>query len=671
MYTGSLLRARTGSRLLVAALFSIFLVSCGSQGNNSGADAANRSVRLSDPSNAPLAAPMGVIITAGNGEVTLQWTAIAGADSYNVYYLTYPGVTIVNSKQRTRAISGVPITGLMNTVTYYFKVTSVNAEGEESEASSEVSATPMPPLPGIPGNVELDALPTNGIASTTVRWQKVPHAISYNVYYDTTPGLTTSSPNKISNITLTTQTIRGLDKAPGHYYFIVAAVNESGESAPSVELSAVAKPAYKDVAAGYGHSVAIRVIDDLPLDQGSVWSWGDNSLGQLGTGSNLEYHTAVWAQTISEVTDIAAGYHHTVALTTDNSVHDWGLNATGQLGRPFSLTNSALPLPAKAYFKNKSIAAGGRHTIALQNDGTVWTWGYNSLGQLGRDSEDCLNPYSGNTGFTCDWYPTQVPGINGVVTAIAGGEEHTLIALGDGTLRAWGRNDTAQLGNTSYCPPSLMAATPFDVGFTNSTSSSCGIYPVNIQIPAWAIAVSAGLRHSVALMSDGYVWTWGGDKFGQLGEQDELNMLTGEALATTQTCTITSAFTMPCTPTPRHVKGLDHIIAIAAGKYFTLALKSDGTVWQWGYQFNRGELDDATIYAASNYNRTPVQVTGLSGVTAIAAGAYHALAVKNDGTVWAWGYNGKGQLGDGTTTDRDAPVQVQGLLGPVVIIPGL
>lgn len=676
MVKGSYKRAKIGLRLLVVALSSLFLFSCGSQGNsgNAGVGATTRSDRSSVPSSAPLSAPLGVTVTAGNGEVTLSWTAVPGAASYNVYYLTYPGVTTINAKQRTSAISGDPITGLMNTVTYYFRVTSMNAAGEESAASSEVSAKPMPPLPGIPRDVQLDPIATNGIASTTVKWQKVPYATSYNVYYGTTPGLTTSSPTKISNITLTEQAVRNLTSAPGHYYFIVTAVNESGESAPSVELSAVASSAYKAIAAGYGHSVAIRVIDDLQLDQGSVWSWGDNALGELGTGNNIGSLSPLWAATISEVTNIAAAYHNTIALTRENAIFNWGLNATGQLGRPNSINPfSKLPLPAKAYFNNVAVAAGGRHMISLQNDGTVWTWGYNSLGQLGRDSADCLDFYNPNVGYTCDTFPTQVPGITGVAKAIAGGEEHTLVALSDGTLLAWGRNDTGQLGNTSYCPPSLMAATPFDVGFLTNTSSSCGIYPVPIVIPAWAIAVAGGLRHSVALMSDGNVWTWGGDKYGQLGEQDALNLLPGEQLATTQTCTITSAFTMQCTTTPRHVKGLDHIIAIAAGKYFTLALKSDGTVWQWGYEFQRGELDDATIYNASNYNRTPVKVPGLSGgkITAIAAGAYHALALKDNGTVWAWGYNGKGQLGDGTTTDRSTPVQVQGLPGPVVIIPGL
>jgi alpha-tubulin suppressor-like RCC1 family protein len=105
---------------------------------------------------------------------------------------------------------------------------------------------------------------------------------------------------------------------------------------------------------------------------------------------------------------------------------------------------------------------------------------------------------------------------------------------------------------------------------------------------------------------------------------------------------------------------------IAAGAYHSLAVRSDGTVWAWGY--NRfGQLGDGTIL-----NRTaPVQVPGLSEVVAVAAGGLHSLAVRSDGTVWAWGNNSAyGQLGDGTTTDRTAPVQVQGLSEVVTVAAG-
>ena len=105
--------------------------------------------------------------------------------------------------------------------------------------------------------------------------------------------------------------------------------------------------------------------------------------------------------------------------------------------------------------------------------------------------------------------------------------------------------------------------------------------------------------------------------------------------------------------TPVQVSGLSGVMAIAAGHAHTAALKSDGTVWTWGGNSN-GQLGDGSTTDSAD----PVQVSGLSGVIAIAAGYDHTVALKSDGTVWTWGSNSNGQLGDGSTTDRWTPVQI-------------
>jgi Regulator of chromosome condensation (RCC1) repeat/Carboxypeptidase regulatory-like domain len=102
-----------------------------------------------------------------------------------------------------------------------------------------------------------------------------------------------------------------------------------------------------------------------------------------------------------------------------------------------------------------------------------------------------------------------------------------------------------------------------------------------------------------------------------------------------------------------------------AASNFTVFLKGDGTVWAWGSNSN-GQLGNGTTTDSS----TPVQVSGLSGVTAVAAGSAHAIALKGDGTVWAWGSNSNGQLGNGTTTDSSTPVQVSGLSGVTAVAAG-
>src|SRR5207248_140731 len=164
-------------------------------------------------------------------------------------------------------------------------------------------------------------------------------------------------------------------------------------------------------------------------------------------------------------------------------------------------------------------------------------------------------------------------------------------------------------------------------------------------------SVAAGARHSLALSADGTVWAWGDNAKGQLGDGTNTSRLR-----------------------PVQIAGLSNVRAIAAGGNFSLALKADGTVWAWGGN-DTGQLGDGT-----NVSRTtPVQVSGLTGVVAVAASSVYpyqniesasAGALKSDGTVWMWGTNFEGQLGDGTVTTRMMPVQVPNLSGVVALALG-
>ena len=166
--------------------------------------------------------------------------------------------------------------------------------------------------------------------------------------------------------------------------------------------------------------------------------------------------------------------------------------------------------------------------------------------------------------------------------------------------------------------------------------------PIQVNSLNGVTAIASGGWHFIALKSDGTVWTWGNNNFGQLGD------------GTTTDIT-----------TPIQVNSLSGITAIAGGSQHSIALKSDGTVWTWGNN-NSGQLGDGT----TTNRTTPVQVSGLSGVTAIAGEGGHTIALKSDGTVWAWGPNHYGQLGDGTTTQRTTPVQVSSLSGVTAIAGG-
>ena len=208
-----------------------------------------------------------------------------------------------------------------------------------------------------------------------------------------------------------------------------------------------------------------------------------------------------------------------------------------------------------------------------------------------------------------------------MITAVAGGLDHTIALKNNGMVWIWGSNYRGQLGD----------------GTTTSRST-----PVQVNGVSSVSAIASGQQHTIVLKNDGTVWDWGVNYSGQLGDGTTTDR-----------------------STPVQVSGLGNVTAIASARVgdgcgyeldHTIALKNDGTVWTWGYNYY-GQLGDGTTTNRS----TPVQVSGLSGVTAIAGGGNHTIALKNDGTVWTWGYNYSGQLGDGTTTDRNTPVQVAGL----------
>lgn len=261
---------------------------------------------------------------------------------------------------------------------------------------------------------------------------------------------------------------------------------------------------------------------------------------------------------------------------------------------------------------------------------TLTAWGGNSFGQLGDGT-------SGDRRTT----PVEVSNLEGAeLKAIAGGQLHSLALKDDGTVLAWGDNQDGELGDGT----NTSSSTPVQVQDPNDPSG----YLSGVE------AIAAGSRHSLALKSDGSVWAWGSNRVNELGDGTNDN--------STQ---------------PVRVGNLSEVEAIAAGSSHNLALKNDGTVWAWGNNTSgresplfgsiSGQLGDDEIPRSS----TPVQVGGLpDGIEAVAAGLAYSLALKDDGTVWAWGFNDVGQLGNGTNTDTSTPVRVSELDGVRAIAAG-
>jgi uncharacterized repeat protein (TIGR01451 family) len=259
-----------------------------------------------------------------------------------------------------------------------------------------------------------------------------------------------------------------------------------------------------------------------------------------------------------------------------------------------------------------AIGAGIEHSLAILPGGNVIGWGQNSFAQLGDDT------------FPYRVGPVHIAGITNAI-AVDGSFVHSLALKSDGTVWAWGGNFDGDLGD-------------------GTTTNRMTPAPVNALTNITAISV--GLRHNVALRNDGTVWTWGLNTYGQLGDGTTTTRLT-----------------------PVQVPGLTGVTVISAGAEHTAVVKNNGTVWTWGRN-ETGRLGDGTQINRSS----PVQVTGLTGAVSVAAaggqGGGHTLALRNDGTVWAWGYNGAGALGDGTFFTRTTPVQTLNLNNVMAIAGG-
>lgn len=368
--------------------------------------------------------------------------------------------------------------------------------------------------------------------------------------------------------------------------FLAAAV-----ALAAVPGAAAYSPAAVAIAASNATSVAL-------LDDGTVWQWGYSGAGT--------YSATPRKVAIAGVRRIAAGYGHVLALKGDGTVWAWGDNAYGQLGDG-TYGASSEPVQASGLRGATAIAAGRDVSLALTADGTVWAWGSNAYGQTGEGSID----------FAGTALPVRVEGLEGVAAISAGGS-HCMAICTDGTVWAWGDNRHGVLGD----------------GTTESRFAPVrsGIYGVGALSAGDMHSLSAGDTHALAVREDGTVWAWGYNYFGQLGTGGTSLNDQGRYYFGTEA----DAYS------PDLVRGLPAMKSVAAGGAHSVALAANGTVWAWGSNAD-GQLGTGT--AGGSDVTAPIRVEGLSGIIAIDAGLYHTLALRNDGSVWAWGDSEDGQAG--------------------------
>jgi alpha-tubulin suppressor-like RCC1 family protein len=355
------------------------------------------------------------------------------------------------------------------------------------------------------------------------------------------------------------------------------------------------------VAADLWHTCAI-------VSGGGLKCWGGNWDYQLGNGTHTDSNKPVDVSGLtSGVAAVTAGAWHTCALTSTGGVKCWGYNYDGEVGNGTLTGYQQTPGDVVGLTGGvQAISAGGLHTCALLNAGTVQCWGDNGSGELGNGGGE-------NSGT-----PVNVSGLSGV-TAIAAGDSHTCALLTGGAVKCWGSGGDGQLGNGG----TSGSAVPTDV----------------VGLPGGMAQISSGDMHSCARLIGGGVNCWGFNGDGQLGDGTRANR-----------------------SVPVAVVGLGSgELEIAVGGYTSCALMNTGEIKCWGDN-GFGQLGSA-VPSGFTISR---DVLGLAdGVLAMDAGQSHTCAVDSSGKARCWGGNSYGQLGDGTLEDHGLPAAVLGGLGTV------
>jgi len=333
------------------------------------------------------------------------------------------------------------------------------------------------------------------------------------------------------------------------------------------------------VDAGHAHTLAI-------LEDGKVWSWGSNEDGQLGNGSLGEQSEPVVVPSLERCVTVEAGDFHSLAVLEDGSLWAWGNNGRGQLGDG-SETDRAEPVLIRyiSGCRVRCVAAGSFHTLVLLEDGTLWSSGRNSEGQLGHGAEEDS--------------PEQllVSGIS-KARAVSAGSFHSIAIIDDdASIWAWGLNHDGQLGpklGTKCAKPERVCA----------------------LATHRAVSVTSGCRHNLAVLEEGSLWAWGLNEDGQVGIGTRCKR---------------------AEPSPVGCLSMGKIRSCAAGHGHSLAVLENGELWTWGRN-TEGQLGDDT-----RCGRAQPGVVCSGGMRYVAAGLNHSIVVTESGGLWTWGCSRAGQ----------------------------
>ncbi len=356
-----------------------------------------------------------------------------------------------------------------------------------------------------------------------------------------------------------------------------------------------------------GLSTTYAVVAAVPAGAAtgdSVWTAGLNSSGELGNGRLTNRPSFGSVASMAGVDDIAGGRQHVLALR-DGTVYAWGDGNRGAVGSG-STADQTTPKQVAGLTGVASITSGHYGSYALMGDRTVRAWGYNTSGQLGDGTlKQRLSPVTVRKASGA--------ALDGVKQVAAGRDFAMAVMAQNGSVRTWGRGTDGELGNGTT--PTAQT-TPVVVKTVSGTTLT-GV-----------TQVAAGRNHTLALLSNGSVWAWGENGYGQVGD----GTLVDKNRAV-------------------KISGLSGVVDVEAGAEFSVAVLENGSVMTWGRSGN-GQLGNGF----KGTRTVPGQVPGLTNVVGAGCGRDHAVVWTRSGQAYGWGLDTYGQLGDGGATKRLSPV---------------
>jgi alpha-tubulin suppressor-like RCC1 family protein len=389
---------------------------------------------------------------------------------------------------------------------------------------------------------------------------------------------------------------------------------------------------YNFTEAGKVRSFDDTFIPKYPTLGGQIFTAGENSYGEglIGDGNSSAYARSTPKQEITFSNNwrqVSAGYYTTSAIKNDGTLWGWGWNKDGIVGDNSTTSRSSPRQEATSSTNWKQVTSFGS-VLAIKNDGSLWAWGDNGVGQL-ADGTNTRRLTPRQISFST-FNSVYGDGRSGWKFVDISGVQNMVAVRNDGTLWSWGFNGYGQVGD----------GTTGATGGTNTRSTPRQISVGANRITGWKMA-SCGFQHKVALHSDGTIWSWGRNHTNQLANNTSVD-----------------------SPTPvQEFSASNNWKFVVAGRYSSMAIKEDGTLWVWGYNgFGQLGVNDT----AQRPTPTPIW-NSRPEWRYVDSGEYATAAIKTNGELWTWGSGnspqnsgnaGDGQLGTNDRVQRNTPVPI-------------